>query len=173
MALLIMFVCGPPLAVEAHAPELHKFRLVTFKKLATAPAFKLQSLDGREISLAGLRGKFVLINFWATWCPPCLKEMPSIDALYRKFHNRGFEVLAIASDEQGGKAVKPFVTKLGLSFTIGLDPTSAVAKLYGAKNLPQSFLLNRDGNVVAAAIGERDWFSDGAISYIDEVLAVQ
>ena len=171
LALLTSLVCIFPAALEAHAPELHKFRLVTFKKPAPAPAFKIQSLDGHEISLAGLRGKYVLINFWATWCPPCLKEMPSINALYRKFHDRGFEVLAIASDEQGSKAVKPFVTKLDLDFIIGLDPTSAVAKLYGARTLPQTFLLNRDGNVIAAAIGERDWFSEGAISYIDEILA--
>lgn len=170
LALLTLLVYIPPVVSEAHAPELHEFRLVTFKKPASAPAFKLQSLDGREISLASLSGKVVLLNFWATWCPPCLKEMPSIDALYRKFRDRGFEVLAVASDEQGSKIVKPFVSKLGLSFSVGLDPTGTVAKSYGAKNLPQSFLLNRDGKVVAAAIGERDWFSKGAISYIDELL---
>lgn len=115
----------------------------------------------------------MLINFWATWCSPCLKEMPSIEALYQKFRSRGLEVLAIASDKEGSKIVEPWVTKLKLNFTIGLDSDGRVSKLYGAKTLPQSFLVNRNGEVVAAAIGERDWFSEGAVSYIDEILAAQ
>ena len=172
-ALLALLIYIPPVVLEAHAPGLHNFRLVTFNKSVPAPDFKLQSLDGPERSLTSLRGKIVLLNFWATWCLPCLKEMPSMDALYRKFQDRGLEVLAITSEQQGSDVAHPFVTRLGVSFTIGLDPTGMVAKLYGARNLPQSFLLNRNGEVVAAATGERDWFSIGAISYIDELLAAQ
>jgi len=171
--LLAALVYFPALGSQAHAPELHKFRLVVFNKAAPAPAFKLRALDGREITLASLKGKYVLINFWATWCAPCLKEMPSIESLYQKFRDRGFEVLAIASDKEGSAIVKPWVTKLKLNFTIGLDSDGVVSRLYGAKTLPQSFLVNRKGEVVAAAIGERDWFSEGAVSYLDEILAAQ
>ena len=162
-----------PLNLQAHAPELHGFELVTFAKPAPAPDFVLDALGGGTRSLADYRGRYVLLNFWATWCPPCLEEMPSMDVLEKRYRDRGFAVVAISTDKEGADIVQGFVDKLGVGFEILLDPDQRVAGQYAATNLPVSFLLNREGLVIAAAIGARDWQSEESLSYLDENIVAQ
>ena len=93
-----------------------------------------------------------------------------MEAAYQKFQDRGFTVVAISSDEEGEEAINPFIEKLGVTFPILLDPDKAVSSVYGALNLPLSFILDPDGMVIAGSVGERDWASEEALSVLDELI---
>ncbi len=116
-----------------------------------APDFTLTTLDGSSMSLSSLRGKVVLVNFWATWCPPCRDEMPEIQAVARE-HPNDFVVLGIDNGETVD-VVKPFVKEFNLTFPILLDPDFTVANDYQVKALPTSFFIDRAGIVRATNIG--------------------
>jgi peroxiredoxin len=121
-----------------------------------APDFALPRLGGGELSLRALRGKVVLVNFWATWCAPCEQEMPAMQRLYAKLAPRGFELVAVSVDEDA-QAVARFRDRLALGFPIALDPEKAVSERYQSFRYPESFLIDRDGVLVARYVGERDW----------------
>ncbi|MEM7251309.1 MAG: TlpA disulfide reductase family protein [Pseudomonadota bacterium] len=157
----------------AHDPAKHGFSLVLFDKSFPAPDFQLDLLGDEQTTLSAYQGQYVLLNFWATWCPPCLEEMPSMERLYQEFRDRKFVVVAVSSDEKGAATVQPFIDKLKTTFPIMLDTKGDVAKVYGARQLPVTFLLDPKGNVIAAAQGERDWSSKESISVFDELLPKQ
>jgi peroxiredoxin len=115
--------------------------------------FTLSDLQGKTWSLKDLHGKVVLVNFWATWCPPCRSEMPDLETVYKQFKNQGFVVLAI-SDEDASK-VKPFVDEYRLSFPILLDPDRKANKQYNIEGIPESFVYDRNRKLVAQAIDMR------------------
>ncbi len=115
--------------------------------------FTLTDLQGKEWRLHDLQGKVVLVNFWATWCPPCRKEMPDLDALYAKFKDQGFVVLAI-SDEDAAK-VTPFIGERKISYPVLLDPGRKVNELFKVEGIPKSFVYNREGKLVAQSIDMR------------------
>jgi peroxiredoxin len=115
--------------------------------------FTLADLQGKAWHLQDLRGKVVLVNFWATWCPPCRKEMPDLDALYNKFKDRGFVVLAI-SDEEAAK-VSPFIAQRKISYPVLLDPGRKVNDAFIVEGIPKSFVYDRGGKMVAQSIDMR------------------
>ena len=115
--------------------------------------FTLADLQGKAWHLQDLRGKVVLVNFWATWCPPCRKEMPDLDALYNKFKDRGFVVLAI-SDEEAAK-VSPFIAQRKISYPVLLDPGRKVNDAFIVEGIPKSFIYDRGGKMVAQSIDMR------------------
>ncbi len=115
--------------------------------------FTLNDIAGHSWNLRELRGKVVLVNFWATWCPPCRKEMPDLDALYHEFRGKGLVILAI-SDEEAAK-VNPFITEHKYTYPILLDPGDKVTKLMAAADIPKSFVYDREGKLVAEAIDMR------------------
>lgn len=115
--------------------------------------FTLTDLHGKTWTLHDLRGKVVLVNFWATWCPPCRKEMPDLDALYQKFKNQGLVVLAI-SDEETNK-VTPFLTERPVTYPILLDPGRKVNDLFHIDGIPKSFVYDREGKLVAQSVDMR------------------
>jgi peroxiredoxin len=115
--------------------------------------FTLKDLDGKEWTLSKLRGKVVLVNFWATWCPPCRKEMPDLDALYARFKAQGFVILAI-SDETAEK-VRPFITEHKYKFPALLDPGRAVTELFRVEGIPKTFIYDREGKLAAQSIDMR------------------
>lgn len=128
-----------------------------------AAQFALEDMDGKTLRLAALRGKVVLINFWATWCPPCRREMPSLERLHRLMKAEGLAVLAINVGEEPD-TVFSFTGTLDASpgFPILFDRDSAVLRAYPVKGLPTSFVLDRDGRIAYRAVGGRD-FDDPAI----------
>jgi len=115
--------------------------------------FALTDLQGRNWHLRELQGKVVLVNFWATWCPPCRKEMPDLEALYEKYKDQGFVVLAI-SDEEAAK-VTPFITEGKISYPVMLDPGRKVNAVYQVEGIPKSFVYDREGKLVAQSIDMR------------------
>ena len=135
-----------------------------------APDFTLSTPSGASLSLAELRGKVVLLNFWATWCVPCRKEMPAIEALYQRYKERGLEVVAISLDKVAAAPVEAFVKEMGVTYRVGLDPSWATARAYGVRGLPATFLLDRAGNVVLRELGERDWMEEAKQQAVEGLL---
>lgn len=115
--------------------------------------FTLTDLQGKEWHLQDLRGKVVLVNFWATWCPPCRKEMPDLQALYDQYKDQGLVVLAI-SDEGSGKVV-PFISERKISYPVLLDPGRKVNEQFQVEGIPKSFVYDREGKMVAQSIDMR------------------
>jgi peroxiredoxin len=140
-------------AIDAAFRELD---LVKPSRAKAAEDFTLPALNGGTFRLADQRGKIVLLNFWATWCPPCLEEMPAMERLWRKHKDDGFVLVAVSVDTDPEKVV-PFVTEHKLTFPIALDTTMRVANAYGVRALPSSFILGKDGFLAALALGPRHW----------------
>jgi peroxiredoxin len=115
--------------------------------------FTLQDLDGKSWSLRQLTGKVVVVNFWATWCPPCRKEMPDLDAIHRQFSDKGLVILAI-SDEESEK-VKPFLAEHPVSYPVLLDPGRKVNDLFVVRGIPKTFVYDRSGRLAAESIDMR------------------
>jgi cytochrome c biogenesis protein CcmG/thiol:disulfide interchange protein DsbE len=136
---------------------------------APAQPLALKKLDGVTHDIAKLRGKVVLVNFWATWCEPCRDEMPSIEKLKAKLADQPFEVLAVNVDEPEAR-VRAFLEKTPLALTVVLDPGKAVTKSWNARILPASYLIGREGRVRYTVTGEIDWSSERATSMVNEML---
>jgi cytochrome c biogenesis protein CcmG/thiol:disulfide interchange protein DsbE len=117
-----------------------------------APQLELTSLDGAQVSLEDLRGSVVLVNLWATWCPPCLQEMPTLNTFYEKYKDDGFVLIGV-NQEESRDIVAPFVEDFGLSFPIWLDEKPLAQEAFKTVNLPSSYVIDRDGRVRLMWIG--------------------
>jgi peroxiredoxin len=135
-----------------------------------APDFALPDLEGNVKRLSDFQSKVVLLNFWATWCPPCRAEMPSMETLYQAYRDQGFEILAVSSDRQGAVVVQPFMQEYRLSFPALLDMSGRVSGMYGVRSIPTSYLLDRQGRVVSREIGARHWANAEARALITSLL---
>ena len=156
-------VAWSPLPAEAAGDDpFQALSLIRPTPSTSAPDFSVPGLAGPALRLGDFKGRVVFLNFWATWCPPCKDEMPSMERLYRRFRERGFTMVAISIDANT-PAVPPFVKHFGLTFAIGLDPKMEVATRYGLRALPTTVLIDRGGRMVALAFGPRDW--DGAAAH--------
>jgi peroxiredoxin len=134
-----------------------------------APRFELRRLDGgASIRLDDLRGRVVLVNFWATWCKPCEDEMPSMERLHRRLAGEPFDLLAISVDDDEA-AVRAFVERLGLTMPILLDPEKRSAAAYQAYRFPESVLIDANGSVAGRFIGPREWDSE---TYVESIRAL-
>jgi thiol-disulfide isomerase/thioredoxin len=156
------------------ADEPDKIKIGEFIPAATpqpAPAIFFTDTSGQQVALADFKGKFVLVNLWATWCQPCLKEMPSLAALQTRLGS-ALTVLAISEDRGGSDVVAPFVAKLGLDkVKIYLDPKSTVTHAFAVQGLPTSFVIDRDGQVLGKVEGGADWDSDKMRAVLDKLLS--
>jgi peroxiredoxin len=134
------------------------------------PEFSGRTPEGQTVSLAGLRGKVVLLNFWATWCLECRPEMPVFEQLHRDFAGKGLTILGINVREETS-AISGYAKELGLTFPLVLDPRGEITLSYGVIGLPTTFLIGRDGRAVARAIGSREWGAAPGRALIQALLA--
>ncbi|MBM3181739.1 MAG: TlpA family protein disulfide reductase [Chloroflexi bacterium] len=119
-----------------------------------APDFTLDTLDGTKVTLSELRGKIVLINLWATWCPPCRAEMPALENAYKQYKDSGVVVLGLnVTNQDSEKDIPPFVDEFGLTFPILLDRDGSVSALYQLKGLPTTYFVNREGIIRTVVVG--------------------
>jgi peroxiredoxin len=132
--------------------------------------FTLPDLQGRLVQLSSLRGKVVFINVWATWCPPCVEEMPTVQRLYERLQARGLEVLAISLDALGGQVVGPFMRDHRLTFPALLDTRSSVERLYRTGGVPESFIVDKHGRLVEKIVGPRDWSHPQILALFERLL---
>lgn len=130
-----------------------------------APDFTLQDTAGNQVSLADLRGKVVLVNFWATWCPPCRAEMPSMDRLHDAMAGEDFVMLAINIEENARTVVPEFLKKSPHRFPVLYDDQGVVQKVYGVYKFPESFIIRKDGVIDDKVIGAIDWAHPETIAY--------
>jgi thiol-disulfide isomerase/thioredoxin len=131
-----------------------------------APDFQLEDTEGNQVSLAGLRGKVVLVNFWATWCPPCIEEMPSMEKLNEVMAGGDFVMLAINTEQNGRSLVPEFLKKSPYTFPILYDDKGVAQQLYGVYKFPESFIVGKDGTVVEKIIGPLNWSSPETIKFL-------
>ncbi|MBC8119435.1 MAG: TlpA family protein disulfide reductase [Burkholderiaceae bacterium] len=164
-----LLVAVPLLALgaRASAAEIKRWR-----GKPAAPPIALLDVDGAPVSLQQFLGKVVLVNFWATWCEPCIAEMPSMQKLRDRLAAEGFEVLAI-NYQEGPARIAAFMQKLNLSFPIVRDTDGQVARQWGARVFPASYLVNRSGTIRYAINGSADWTSPSLVSTIRTLLAAQ
>ena len=148
---------------------LKKLNIETLDKKVSAPDFTLKNLHGNTVSLRDLRGKVVFLNFWATWCPPCRLEMPTMEELHKDFGNQGLVILAI-NFQEAPKEIKEFFKEHNLTFTTLLDREEKVFDLYKAWSLPTTYLINKRGEIVGKVVGYRDWHSKEARALFRQLL---
>ena len=129
-----------------------------------------QGVPAPDFTLPGLDGQVVLLNIWATWCPPCVDEMPSMEKLYQTLKTEGFEILAVSMDESGAQTVRPFMEKHQLNFPALTDTEGAIKSLYQTTGVPESFIIDKDGVIVEKVIGPRDWASPGAVRFFRNLI---
>lgn len=155
----LLWLLAPAFGVSAElpAPDL-SHELTRLETPLPATDFTLRDMDGNEHSLADYRGKVVMLNFWATWCPPCRREIPSMESIYQDLQKEGFMVLAVNEFEDPDH-VFAYTGQLSVfpSFPILFDSDSKVSQYYQVKGLPTTLLINKQGQIVYRAVGGRDF----------------
>jgi peroxiredoxin len=163
---LAVVTLGRPLVLEAQIlaktiPQdvqaaFTKAGIPMLRNLTPIINFTAPLLNGKNVSLRSLKGKVVFLNFWATWCPPCRQEMPSMEVLYQHFKDQGLEFLAVDIQEEKSD-VAAFMEKYGLNFPTAIDASGDISSKYGIRSIPTTFIIDRQGIILAAAVGGRNW----------------
>ncbi len=141
------------------------------KEINSVYELSFPNVEQENVNLSEFKGKVVLLNFWATWCPPCVKEMPSMQRLYEHFEGQGFEIVAINAGESS-TAVSSFLLELDteLTFPILLDEKNRSFREFKLRGLPMSLLIGRDGEVAETILGGRDWDSQKSLEMIGNAI---
>jgi thiol-disulfide isomerase/thioredoxin len=139
-----------------YADRLEKLGFFVFPAPVDVGDFTVESLKGGTASLSQSKGKLVLLNFWATWCPPCRAEMPSIDSLWKKLKDKPFTVIAVSVGEEKA-TVEKFIAEQKYSYPIYLDPQSKLGSAFNASSIPTTYLIDKTGKVIAGIQGSREY----------------
>jgi peroxiredoxin len=134
-----------------------------------APDFTLKDLSGRPVQLSSLKGKVVLVNFWATWCPPCREEIPSMLKMNQAMQGKPFQWLAVSIDEGGKGAVEDFMKKSGAVMPTLLDTDGAVSRRYGTTGVPETFVIDTKGVIMKKVVGGMDWSSPEVLAALADL----
>lgn len=151
------------------ADAVKELDLIRPSRQKFAEDFTLPLAEGKKFRLADQRGRVVLINFWATWCPPCREEMPAMERLWQHHKDQGFVLVAVSLDADPA-IVRPFVDRHKFTFHVALDPKMDLGNAYGVRALPSSFVVDRQGYLAALALGPRPWDNDASHSLVEGLL---
>lgn len=121
-----------------------------------APDFTLPDLEGNSYTFSATKGKVVILDFWATWCPPCRMEIPHFQALYEQYKGKGLEIVGVALDRQGVAVVKPFAEDYGITYPVVIGDQKTTASYGGVRGIPTTFVIDRKGRIVEKYVGYRD-----------------
>jgi thiol-disulfide isomerase/thioredoxin len=160
---------APAGLTPGQAKALEALGLTVFSEAKAVPDFTAAMIGGGKQSLSSLKGRLVLLNFWATWCPPCRQEMPSIQRLSDRMKGRNFAVLAVDVSE-GEKTVRDFLTKNGFSYPVALDENGSISGNFVGRGIPTTYLIGRDGKAIAGIIGSREWDTVEVSKILDDLV---
>ncbi len=149
-------IMGHTAAAVPHRPLIEAAGLSVVEPTVAAPPFTLNDHQGKPLSIQDQRGKVVLMNFWATWCPPCIHEMPMMDQLYRSAQDRPFNLLAL-NVQESQEDVSAFLKSRDFHFSVLLDPEGTVVWSYKVRGLPSTFLIDCAGNLIGSVTGVLNW----------------
>jgi peroxiredoxin len=165
--LLAGLIAGAALFLAVHKPQAGPVAVGDL-----APDFTLPSLDSRTLTLRDYRRQVVILNFWATWCPPCVEEAPSLEAFAESTRGQGVTVIGVSVD-QNVDELREFVSRHRLSFAIARDPEQALASRFGTSKFPETYILDRDGKVAEKIIGPIDWQDPRMLSFVHALAGIQ
>lgn len=151
-----------------YAEKLEKLGFYIFEPAFQYQDFKVTSLTGETKSRSSLKGKVVLLNFWATWCPPCKQEIPTIEKLHNEMKGQNFEVFAVSVGESPD-TVKKFVAQQKMTYPIYLDPQNLLSRTYASQGIPTTYLIDKNGLFIAALIGAYDYANPELIAILSEL----
>ena len=174
LTLLVLMAAILPLPRASHGETvsdlLEEAYLTPLDKPRKLDDLTLPDIHGSQFRLADVRGKIVLLNFWAIWCGPCRHEMPSIERLHQHFKGQDLHVVAVSVDLADIEYVKTFVEEQKYTFTVLHDPRGSVMAALGARLIPVSYVIDKSGRVVGMALGYRDWSRPAVIRLFEELL---
>jgi peroxiredoxin len=173
LTVLLVLIVGCLVIALSMKGKDSTFQLTGQSRIRTgspAPDFTFLDLTGKKVSLSDYRGRVVFLNIWATWCSPCVDEMPSMEALYNKLKGDKFEILAVSIDAGGQKVVAPFIERLKLTFPALLDKKGKIRNLYGVIGIPESFIIDKNGIIVKKVIGPLDWSKPDVTRFFEDLL---
>jgi thiol-disulfide isomerase/thioredoxin len=156
------------------APAIRDTQAVSLKiaptEGAVAPDLSVPDLSGKEARLSDLRGKVVILNFWASWCPPCREEMPSMVKLNNAMAGKQFQMLAVSIDEGGKKAVEAYSAKSGIKLPFYLDIDGKGSRLYGTTGVPETFIIDKKGVILKKIVGGMDWSHPDVARFLEDAV---
>lgn len=167
ISVIVFLISGPVSALAAGGGSAVSLARVG----SPAPDFTLEDVNGKKVSLSQFRGKVVVLNFWATWCPPCRAEMPSMEKLNKAMQGKDFVMLAVNVEEDGRDRVKDFLRQNPHSFTVLVNGAEVGQSKYGVFQFPETFIIRPDGVVAEKVIGMIDWNSQKVVRFIDFLIS--
>jgi peroxiredoxin len=150
---------------------VNRDRFVPIGPGARAPEYHMTTLAGDSVKISDYRGKVLVLNVWATWCEPCVREMPQLQALHENLASEGVEVVGVSVDYGADKPVLEFVDRFDLTFPILRDPSGDIQTAYAIGGLPTTFVIDRDGRIRQREVGAREWADSSVVAALRRLLA--
>ncbi len=168
MVFPLLFLFAAQVPCDSFRDSLEKLDFQIITENTNYIDFNLLDLSGNQASLSNYQGKVIMLNFWATWCPPCRNEMPSMESLYKKMKDKNFVIVAV-NIQENSSTVKSFIQKNRYSFPVIIDEKGEVAAKYQIRVIPTTYIIDTKGKIAGVFTGSRDWDSDDVVKIFREL----